>query len=464
MEFNKIKNIYFLGIGGIGMSALARYFHLRGYQVAGYDKTPSVVTDELIKLGMYITFEDTLHAIPQSFLNQENTLIIYTPAIPKDHFQWNHFQKENFQVLKRAEILGYIFNSKNGLAIAGSHGKTSITSLVSWILDGTEEGCTAFIGGLSKNFNSNLVYNPDSSWVIAEADEFDRSFHRLFPDITLISSIDSDHLDIYGTREAILSSFRDFTAQIKEGGALIINAKLEDELPVDDDLEVYTYSTTQEADIQLINSRIQNGKFYLSVELPNGEVLEDVEFQVPGKVNVENALAAISVAYLLDVPENILRDRLASFSGVIRRFDYRLRSDKVVFIDDYAHHPYEISSTIESVREIYPGRNICTIFQPHLFSRTRDLAADFAAALDLCDEVLLLDIYPARELEIPGVSSELIFEKMQLTSKKRITKAELLPWIETMNIDILITMGAGDIDRLVLPIENLLKQNIKINE
>lgn len=461
MEFNTIKNIYFLGIGGIGMSALARYFHLKAYQVAGYDKTPSLITDEMEKLGISVTFSDELSSIPQFCLNPANTLIVYTPAIPKNHIQWNYFLSENFRVLKRAEILGYIFNSKNGLAIAGSHGKTSITSLVSWILDGTEEGCTAFIGGLSKNFNSNLVYNQNSSWVIAEADEFDRSFHRLFPDITLISSIDSDHLDIYGTREAILSSFRDFTAQIKEDGALIINARLEDELHMEDDLEVYTYSTTQEADIQLLSSQIKEGRFYLEVALPNGEVLENLEFQVPGKVNVENALAAISVAYLLDVPEDILRSRLASFNGVIRRFDYRLRSEKLVYIDDYAHHPYEISSTLESIREIYPDKKICGIFQPHLYTRTRDLAADFAASLDLCDQVFLLDIYPAREQEIPGVSSKLIHEKMMNKNAQIVSKTELLSLLKSVKTDIVVTMGAGDIDRLVAPIEDLLKEKLK---
>jgi UDP-N-acetylmuramate--alanine ligase len=460
MNFSTIKNIYFLGIGGIGMSALAEYFLLRGYLVGGYDKTPSSITDKLAAANVFITFDDQTGSIPEVFLQKESTLIIYTPAIPKYHPQWQFFNLENYQILKRAEILGYIFNSKNGLAIAGSHGKTSVTSLISWILDGTDEGCTAFIGGISKNFDSNLVYNPQSDWIIAEADEFDRSFHRLFPDITLITSIDSDHLDIYGTRDAILKSFQDFIGQIKENGALILNAKLESEIHLDDDLEVYTYSANQDADISLVASRIDQGKFYLTVELPTGELLEDLEFQVPGKVNVENALAAISIAYLLDVPEEILRKRLASFSGVVRRFDYRIRSEKIVFIDDYAHHPYEISSTIESIREIYPGRKICSIFQPHLFSRTRDLSTEFAEALDLCDEVILLDIYPAREIPIPGVTSELILNKLTNPAKQLIPKSELLTALKQMNIDILITMGAGDIDRLVPEIEQMLSQKL----
>ncbi|MCF8295841.1 MAG: UDP-N-acetylmuramate--L-alanine ligase [Bacteroidales bacterium] len=456
MDFSNINYVYFLGIGGIGMSALARYFKEKSFQVAGYDKTPSVITEDLSRHEIPVWFDESLDALPAEALNKEHVLIIYTPAIPSNHPQLQYFIKENYQLLKRSEALGFIFNARNGIAVAGSHGKTSVSSLVSWILDGTEEGITAFIGGISKNFQSNLVNRPDSNWVLAEADEFDRSFHRLFPDITLITSIDSDHLDIYGTREAIVQSFNDFIAQIKEDGALIINARIEPEIEVDDSIEYYTYSTTEEADVQLMQKKVVDGKYYLDVALPNGEMLEDLEFNLPGDLNVENALAAITVAYLLDVSEGILRDRLASFSGVIRRFDYQLKTESIVYIDDYAHHPREISSTINAVREIYPGKKLTGIFQPHLFSRTRDLAIEFAEALDLLDEVILLDIYPARELPMEGVSSELIFNKLLTKEKYMVHKEQLMDFLKDKKYEVLVTMGAGDIDRLVPEIAKIL--------
>lgn len=454
MDFSKITHIYFLGIGGIGMSALASYFADKKAVVSGYDKTPSVITDRLIQQGISINFDEKTEAIPEAFTQKEHTLVVLTPAIPSHHPQYQYFKSNDFQILKRSEVLGYIFNSRNGIAVAGSHGKTSVSSLISWILNGTEEGCTSFIGGISKNINSNLVNKPDSDWVLAEADEFDRSFLRLFPDIAVITSIDTDHLDIYGTREAILESFREFTAQIKEDGVLVMHARLENDLPVDEEIECYTYATHQPADVQLIHKQIVDGKYLLDIELPNGELMELVEFQMPGDLNIENALAAITVAYLLDIPEDILRERLASFNGVLRRFDYQIKTPGFIYIDDYAHHPREISSTLQAIREIYPGKHLTGVFQPHLYTRTRDLADEFAESLDLLDDIVLLDIYPAREEAIPGVSSELIYNLLKSKSKYLVSKDGLVGKLAELPAEVLVTMGAGDIDRLVPLIKN----------
>jgi len=452
-ELNDIRNVYFLGIGGIGMSALARFFHATGKRVAGYDRTPTPLTRQLSEEGIAIHFTDDPSLVPGTFRSAGDTLVVLTPAVPADHAELAWFRKNNFGIHKRSEILGLIARHKKTIAVAGTHGKTTVSTMIAHILSQSESGCSAFLGGISKNFNSNLVLNRESDWLVAEADEFDRSFLQLYPHAAIVTSMDPDHLDIYGNAAAMRGAFNQFIAQINKKGILLMKKGL----PVDRNSapeHVYSYSLNEDADFRAKNIRLENGKYYFDLSGP-GIVIRDISLIHPGMVNVENAVAASSIAALLGTGHNIIRKALESFSGIQRRFDYHINTNTKVYIDDYAHHPRELEATITSVRELYPGKKITGIFQPHLFSRTRDLADDFAKSLGLLDQLILLDIYPARELPIEGVNAGLIFNKVKLTDKIMCSSDQLLSRLRDMDIQVLITLGAGDIDTLVDPIKKM---------
>jgi UDP-N-acetylmuramate--alanine ligase len=453
-------NIYFIGIGGIGMSALARYYNFIGKAVAGYDKTPSAITDKLISEGIAIHFNDSLDEIPVKFKQSGSTLVIYTPAIPNNHTGFNYFKDNGFELKKRSQILGEITNNYKTIAIAGTHGKTSVSTATAHILHLSGVGCLAFLGGISKNFGTNLVL-PDNQtknvqFAVAEADEFDRSFLQLNPSIALITAMDADHLDIYENKENVVESFNHFVKKIVPNGILIYKKGLNLE-PENLPSQTYTYSLEEEADFYGLNLKItEQGHYNFDLQTPKG-IFENMQSGVAGKVNAENAVAAASVAILAGAGENELRESLKSFSGVLRRFDFHLNNNKKVYIDDYAHHPEELRAFISSVREIYPNRKITGVFQPHLYSRTRDFADEFAKSLDLLDELILLDIYPARELPIAGVSSEIIFDKLQIKNKTLCTLNNLEEIIASKKIEVLLTMGAGNIDTKVVALKRILE-------
>ncbi|WP_321295688.1 UDP-N-acetylmuramate--L-alanine ligase [Marinifilum fragile] len=451
MKLEDFKNIYFVGIGGIGMSAIARYFHSIGKNVFGYDRTSTKLTGELIEEGINITFEDDLDTIPNEFLNKENTLIVFTPAIPKDHQQLSYFKLNSYTIMKRSQVLGLLSDDLNGIGIAGTHGKTTVSTITAHIFNKSKMGCNAFLGGISRNYQSNLLVSKDSPWVILEADEFDRSFLQLHPKIALITSMDADHLDIYGDKSELVKSFQEYAGQIKQDGILVYKKGLHIE---DIEVEKYTYSLNEVADFYAKNLTLVEGFYQFDLVHPYG-VFEKLKFSYPGKINVENAIGACSVAILGGVEEDEIRTALSSFEGVRRRFDYQIRKDNLVFIDDYAHHPKELKESISSVRDIYPNKKITGIFQPHLYTRTRDFAEGFAKSLSLLDEVILLDIYPARELPIEGVNSRMIMKN--ITVPVRIcTKEELIDLLKQKDLEVILTLGAGDIDKLVEPIKNML--------
>jgi UDP-N-acetylmuramate--alanine ligase len=466
MELNKISHIYFLGIGGIGMSALARYFLAMGKQVAGYDKTPTKLTSELIAEGMTIHFEEDVNAIPASFKSTEkkSVLIVYTPAVPKDHGEYVFFNTAGFSIKKRSEVLGIIAATSFTIGIAGTHGKTTTSSLVAHILKTAQLDPSAFLGGITQNYNTNLllseklsqpVTTSDKPLLVVEADEYDRSFLTLFPEIAVITSVDADHLDIYGDEKHVLESYSLFARQVKN--KLIVKNTIASKIHVT--IEKLTYSIIDATATYFAqNVRISNGAYHYDIVTPT-TVFNNTTLGLPGLHNVENSIAAVAVAVEIGVSEEHVRKALASFKGVRRRFDYHIKTEKLVFIDDYAHHPAELKAAISSAKELYPHKKITGIFQPHLFSRTRDFADDFAESLDLLDECILLEIYPARELPIAGVDSNLLLRKMKGTKKSVCSKKDLVKEIAGREIEILITMGAGDIDTLVAPLkEELMKR------
>jgi UDP-N-acetylmuramate--alanine ligase len=454
IDFASIERIYFLGAGGIGMSALARYFNASGKKIAGYDKTPSALTDQLMTEGIDIHFDDAVDLIPEPFRTRQGTLVIVTPAIPAEHTEMGFFRNNNFPMLKRAEVLGLITQQKRTIAVAGTHGKTTVTTMISWIMSHSKESCSAFLGGISKNFNTNLVLDSKSEWVVAEADEYDRSFLHLHPYAAVVTAMDADHLDIYGNLEEMHKSFYGFVSQINRDGFLVAKKNLPLEKS-DFKGRRYTYSMDEKADFYATSMRLKDAVYTFDVVTPTS-VIRSVTLHHPGLVNIENAVAAIAVTSLLGVEETIIRNSLADFSGNQRRFDYIIKTDRVVFIDDYAHHPREIEATLRSVRDLYPRKKITGIFQPHLYTRTRDLAADFAKSLDLLDELILLDIYPARERPIEGVTSGIILQQTAVKNKMICHRKDLVEILKGRNIEVLITMGAGDIDRLVEPIKDIL--------
>ena len=447
MNLNTIHNVYFIGIGGIGMSAIAHYFASNGKQVAGYDKTPSQITKTLEGKGVAIHFEDALDNIPIPFLKKEETLIVYTPAIPGNHLELNYFFEHNFRVLKRAEILGKITENTFCLAVAGTHGKTTTSSILGHIM--AQVKATSFLGGISENYNSNLILGDDKISVV-EADEYDRSFLQLSPDIACVTSMDADHLDIYGDSDALNTSFVEFTKEVSE---TLIVAK---GLP----LKGLTYAINEPSDYEAFNLKIESGKYIFDVKTPSTEI-QNIEFSLPGRHNVMNALAALAMADVYGVSLENIKHSLSTFKGVKRRFSYKIKTEDFVLIDDYAHHPAEINAVESSIREMYPNETILVIFQPHLFSRTRDFIDDFASALSKFDEVLLLDIYPARETPISGVNSEWLFGKITCKSKKQTKKNNLVKDIKNSSAKVVAMLGAGDIGVTIQEVTNQLLKTIE---
>jgi UDP-N-acetylmuramate--alanine ligase len=449
MNLNQIHNVYFIGIGGIGMSNLARYFKNLGKQVSGYDKTPSALTNELIESGISIHFEDSIDLIPTNFY-VENTLVIITPAVPKAHSEWNYFLERDFQVKKRAEVLGIITKDTFCFAVAGTHGKTTTSGILGHILYESGADVTAFIGGIVENYNSNLIGSGKTVTVV-EADEFDRSFLHLHPNIACITSMDADHLDIYGTSQAIEESFVEFASKVEDKSNLFITK----ELP----LEGITCAVNEDAVFKAFNVRIGNGSYVFDVQTPN-EIIKDLHFGLPGKHNLMNALMAIAMANIFGTPTDAIAKAIASFKGIKRRFSYQIKTEKLVYIDDYAHHPTEINAVHQAVRELYPNQKVLAIFQPHLFSRTRDFADDFAKSLSAFDDVVLLDIYPARELPMEGINSQWLMDKMTNNHKKIVPKSDVISTILASDATVIVTIGAGDIGELVPSIKNAINETL----
>lgn len=447
-----MKNVYFIGIGGIGMSAIARYFKHAGYCVSGYDRTPSKLTAALESEGIEIHYEERPELVPTDI---DETLVIYTPAIPKDMKELVLVFEKGYKVVKRSRALGEIASQQKCLAIAGTHGKTTTSTLLAHILTHCEEGCNAFLGGISKNYHTNLLLSKNPV-LVAEADEFDRSFLQLYPDIAAITSCDADHLDIYSDHDHVKGAFKEFASQVK--GALVVKKGID--INFETKAKVYTYSYNEEADFYATGITVDEcGYFHFTLHSPMGNI-EGCTVGIPGWVNVENGIAAAAVALLHGTSPEDVKSGLASFEGVERRFDIHLNTPKCSYIDDYAHHPKEISAAISSIRNIFPGRRLCGIFQPHLFTRTRDFYQEFAQSLSALDELVLLPIYPARELPIEGVNSEMIFDLVTIENKKIVSKDDLLKEIESRDIDILITLGAGDINLFIDPLTEILKKRL----
>lgn len=446
------KNVYFIGIGGIGMSAIARYFKFKGLNVSGYDKTESELTDTLQKEGIGVHYEDNVDFIPKDV---ENTLVVYTPAIPHDMGELVYVQEHGYKVLKRSKILGEITDGERCLAVAGTHGKTTTSTLTAHILTESSGGCSAFLGGISKNYGTNLLMS-HSNAVVAEADEFDRSFLQLHPEIAVITAIDADHLDIYGDISHVLEAFKTFASQVH--GTVITKLGL-DITAEDTKAKILRYHyNDSRADFYARNPHPDNlGYFSFDLVYPGG-VIENVKCGTPGWVNVENSVAAAAICLTYGVKPEAIRHAIGTFQGVKRRLDIHLNTEKISYIDDYAHHPKELATAISSMRDIFPGRKLTAIFQPHLYTRTRDFAEGFAEALSKVDKLILLDIYPAREEPIPGVTSEIIYDKVTAPEKVLLKKEELMSYLEKEPVDVLVTFGAGNIDRFIEPIEDMLKK------
>ena len=459
MNITDIKAVYFVGAGGIGMSAIARYFLKKGLVVAGYDKTPSDLTRQLEKEGMLIHYEENIEEIPHICKQKESCLVIYTPAIPADHQELVFFQKNGFEIQKRAQVLGTLTKAHKGLCVAGTHGTTTTSTMCAHIMHQSHLNCNAFLGGISKNYGTNYILS-DSDYVVIEADEFDRSFHWLRPWMSVITSTDPDHLDIYGTKEAYLESFRHYTELIQPGGALIIHRDLEMKEHLQDGVRHYDYSLN-EGDFHAENIRIENGEITFDFISPI-ESIKDVQLGQPIPINIENGIAAMAMAQLNGCTADELKYGIKTYYGVDRRFDFKIKTDRLVFLSDYAHHPKEIYQSAKSIRELYKDKRITAIFQPHLYTRTRDFYRDFADALSQLDEVVLTEIYPAREQPIEGVTSQLIYDNLKEGVKKEmIHKDEVLDYVSSHNFEVLIVLGAGDLDNQVPQITKLLNSKIK---
>ncbi len=455
-DFNRV---YFIGIGGIGMSALARYFLQQGLEVAGYDRVSTSLTRQLIAEGMNIHFEDDIKLIPDGFMNKEKTLIIYTPAINPDHSEFNFFIKNNFQVQKRSYVLGQIVNKGKCIAVAGTHGKSTISGMIAHILHDSGMGCNAFLGGICKNFNSNYVLNNGSDLYVVEADEYDRSFLRLQPDIALISAVAPDHLDIYKNKENLLAAFKDFVSGIKPGGKLIYKKGVDLDSP--GGISFFQYSMDKKTDYYAYNIKRQDMYYSFSVHTPQGD-FHNIRTGIFGKINVENSLAAFAVTMEAGVAPDKIISALSSYQGIKRRFDIIINTPEYVFIDDYAHHPDELKAFIRSVKDVFPDKKITGIFQPHLYSRTRDFAAEFAESLSILDDVILLPVYPAREKAIQGVDSGMIFNLLKNKGLRELYSLnEVIDKINKFEPEVLLCMGAGDIDQLVSPLKKWIQNKIE---
>lgn len=464
MTLEQYDNIYFLGIGGIGMSALARWFLKKGLNVSGYDRTSTTLTGELRKEGVKIHFDDRLDLIPQEVLQQkEKTLVIFTPAIPKDHIEYNYLKEKGYSILKRSEVLGLITKGYRTVAVAGTHGKTTTSSMIAHILKVAGKDMVAFLGGISTNYHSNLVMHGElkkDMLVVVEADEFDRSFLRLFPQIAIVTSADADHLDIYGDHQGLIASFKDFITQINSGGSLIIHESIAELLAENvGHISKNIYSMSRG---QFFAGNITAKGGFFEFDLQGFGKVEHVQLGVPGFHNIENAIAASVAANLCGVGISTIKKALESFTGVKRRFEYIIKTKKIVYVDDYAHHPTEIEAFLKSMKSLYPGRKLTVVFQPHLFTRTRDFAEGFSKSLSLADELFLMDIYPARELPIPGVDSDMLLKAITSPLKIRCSKTDLMKKLESIDADVIVTVGAGDIDTFVDPIRDMLKKKYEV--
>ena len=458
LQFKDIKSVYFIGIGGIGMSALARFFCYEKLNVAGYDRVTTVLTKELEAEGIKIHYEDNIQNISTEYRDKESTLVVYTPAILETHSELKHFRDQGFDVRKRAAVLGLISSGLNSVCVAGTHGKTTISSLTAHLYKQSSVGCNAFLGGIVNNYKTNFLHDSDSSYVVLEADEFDRSFLHLKPHFALLSAMDADHLDIYGDKESINSAFHEFVSKIEPGGVLVYKQGLPIE-DVNSDIELFSYSIEEKADFSAFNLKLEDGIHRFDLHTPFGTI-RGLKMGIPGLVNVENAVGAIALAMLGGVESDEIKAALPDFEGIRRRFQYRIKSDELVMIDDYAHHPEEINATFKSVKAIYPDRKVTAVFQPHLFTRTRDFAEEFANSLDQFDRILLLDIYPARELPIDGVTSQMIASMMKSPAVKVVKKADLFDALIEDENEVVLTLGAGDIDKEVPVLEKKFREFI----
>ena len=457
MNIHTIKSVYFIGAGGIGMSALVRFFLSKGKEVAGYDRTPTELTEKLNQEGANIHYEDNVDLIPQNFLDKELTLIVYTPAVPESHTELTYFRTHGFNILKRSQVLGMLTKTGKGLCVAGTHGKTTTSTMAAHLLHQSHVGCNAFLGGISKNYDTNLLLSDTSDYIIIEADEFDRSFHWLSPYASVITATDADHLDIYGTKEAYLDSFRHYTTLIQTGGALILHEGLELQPDIREGVSLYTYSKDS-GDFHASNIRIGNGEIIFDLVSPFGNI-QDIQLGVPVLINIENGIAAMALAQLSGVNAEEIKQGMASFKGVDRRFDFKIKNERIAFLSDYAHHPEEIRQSALSLRARYPDKKVTAIFQPHLYSRTADFYKEFADSLSLLDEVILTEIYPAREKPIPGVTSKLIYDNLRPGIEKSICKKEDLPSIlPSKSLDVLIVLGAGDLNDYVPQFTEILNK------
>ena len=463
MELNEIKAVYFIGAGGIGMSALARYFLNKGLVVAGYDKTPTELTTCLEKEGMLLHYEEDVNAIPQACKDKSATLVIYTPAIPATHKELVYFRENNFDIQKRAQVLGTLTRTHKGVCVAGTHGKTSTSTMCAHILHQSKVDCNAFLGGISKDYGTNYILSDKSDYVVIEADEFDRSFHHLRPWLSVVTSTDPDHLDIYGTKEAYLESFRHYTSLIQPGGALVLKEGLELKENVQPGVRIYKYGVDT-GDFHAENIKIENGEITFDLISPL-ERVDGVKLGQPVPVNIENGVAAMALCQLCGCSADELRAGMRTYHGVVRRFDFKIKNDRHVLLSDYAHHPKEIAQSVESIRRLYPHRKITAVFQPHLYTRTHDFYKEFAESLSLLDEVILCDIYPARELPIEGVTSKLIYDCLKPgVEKSLIRKEDLLPLASERDFDVLVILGAGDIDNAVPQLTRIIQAKESSNQ
>lgn len=458
MDTDRLESVYFEGIGGIGMSALARYFAGMGVKISGYDRTPTPLTDELISEGMSIHFEERPDLIPD-----DTGLVIYTPAIPSSNTELKHVVERNLPLRKRSEVLGMISDKGRTIALAGTHGKTTTSTLVAHILKSAGTEFFAFLGGISKNYSSNFINSrpgqriTSSAWIVAEADEFDRSFLHLHPSIAVITSADADHLDVYGSAADMNQTYRQFTGNVRPGGALIMKKGVNVVPLRGDETEVFSYAVDEPADYRAINIKVNNGHYLFDLQVPSG-IIKDFSTGIPGRFNLENSITALAVAHRVGIGETVMKNSLSTFTGVRRRFDFHIRRPDFVFLDDYAHHPEELKASISAVKEVYPGKRITGVFQPHLYSRTRDFADSFAASLGLLDEVILLDIYPAREEPVEGITSGWLLNKIRSGNKMLCRKDQLVGELLQRRPEVLITLGAGDIDTMIEPIKKAFEK------
>ena len=456
MDLSEYKNIYFIGIGGIGMSALSRYFNAKKINIYGYDKVKSTLCSDLEKEGMEIHYLDSVENISVNIKeNKQESLVVYTAAIPSENKELSYFKENGFEVLKRSEVLGKITEDNFSIAVAGTHGKTTTSTMIAHVLHNSDVDCTAFLGGISTNYNSNLVLGSEKSIIVVEADEFDRSFLTLSPDVAIITSVDADHLDIYKTKENLLSAFTDFTNKIKTGGTLYLEANIDSTFVVRDDITILKYSSNLTTDCTALNISSSTNNMLFDVEI-NNELISQFKLNMGGEYNVSNALVSIAVAKQLGVNNICLLDGMSSFKGIMRRFETHILSEKIIYIDDYAHHPKEITETIQAVKKMYPNKKITVVFQPHLYSRTNDFMNEFAVALSLSNHLILLDIYAAREQPINGVSSEVLAEKCNVNKIQLCSLNDVVKLLEVEEVELLLTLGAGDIGTIVGDIKTLL--------